>query len=278
MTAVALQQCQALLGFTRSQLIPNISCVSRDEKGNRHVLKAFSGQMANSWHVPGWVGPIASVTHESPEYVRYRTAIERLSRRIARTSPAQEPSSRATDALSGLKASRRALSHELAILVQQSYVTRSVGGAPLRLLDVFLTHCTATGTQPPTLGGSGKRVGAFPAGLGDCCAPKLLHAAAAMGLRPSGLAEFWYGAAPRENTPARASRVSTSERVVGGKEGGAGRRKGRRGRRPESPWVDEEEMREHGRAYGPCGKCKIILGTMLHGTDEGGCECQPLSW
>ncbi|WP_016924276.1 RluA family pseudouridine synthase [Prochlorothrix hollandica] len=35
----------------------------------------------------------------------------------------------------------------------------------------------------------------IPTGTGDCCAPKLLHAAATLGLRPRGLAEFWWGPA-----------------------------------------------------------------------------------
>jgi tRNA pseudouridine32 synthase/23S rRNA pseudouridine746 synthase len=30
-------------------------------------------------------------------------------------------------------------------------------------------------------------------GTGDCCAPKLLHAAQRAGLRPLSMAEFWYG-------------------------------------------------------------------------------------
>ena len=31
-----------------------------------------------------------------------------------------------------------------------------------------------------------------PWGVGDCAAPKLLHAAHALGLRPTGLAELWH--------------------------------------------------------------------------------------
>jgi hypothetical protein len=31
-----------------------------------------------------------------------------------------------------------------------------------------------------------------PWGVGDCAAPKLLHAACALGLRPTGLAELWH--------------------------------------------------------------------------------------
>jgi tRNA pseudouridine32 synthase/23S rRNA pseudouridine746 synthase len=41
--------------------------------------------------------------------------------------------------------------------------------------------------------------GGPPTGVGECCAPKLLHHAAVHGLRPLALAEFWWG-------PARAGR------------------------------------------------------------------------
>lgn len=33
-----------------------------------------------------------------------------------------------------------------------------------------------------------------PSGAGECCAPKLLHAAYSQGLRPLSIAEYWYGA------------------------------------------------------------------------------------
>ena len=37
-----------------------------------------------------------------------------------------------------------------------------------------------------------------PTGVGECCAPKLLHYAASQGLRPQALAEFWWGKGPRK--------------------------------------------------------------------------------
>lgn len=36
----------------------------------------------------------------------------------------------------------------------------------------------------------------IPTGTGECCAPKLLHEAALRGIRPTGVAEFWWGPAP----------------------------------------------------------------------------------
>ena len=38
--------------------------------------------------------------------------------------------------------------------------------------------------------------GAVPTGTGECCAPKLLQEAALRGIRPTGIAEFWWGPSP----------------------------------------------------------------------------------
>ncbi|MCA9791903.1 MAG: RluA family pseudouridine synthase [Candidatus Eremiobacteraeota bacterium] len=40
-----------------------------------------------------------------------------------------------------------------------------------------------------------------PTGTGECCAPKLLYAAALQGLEPLGLAEFWWGPASGQREP-----------------------------------------------------------------------------
>ena len=39
---------------------------------------------------------------------------------------------------------------------------------------------------------------AIPSGAGECCAPKLLNAAFALGLKPLAMAEFWWGPAPAD--------------------------------------------------------------------------------
>ncbi len=43
--------------------------------------------------------------------------------------------------------------------------------------------------------------GNLPTGTGDCCAPKLLHAAAQLGLVPLAMAEFWWGPAQGDKQP-----------------------------------------------------------------------------
>ncbi|KAG1664651.1 hypothetical protein FOA52_011788 [Chlamydomonas sp. UWO 241] len=72
----------------------------------------------------------------------------------------------------------------------------------------------------------------FPAGTGDCCAPKLLHAACSARLVPHSLLEFWYGSPPNTAT--------------------------RQGRAPGSA-----STRAHLAAYPACAKCETILGAML---------------
>jgi tRNA pseudouridine32 synthase / 23S rRNA pseudouridine746 synthase len=41
----------------------------------------------------------------------------------------------------------------------------------------------------------------LPTGTGDCCAPKLLHAAANQGIQPIAMAEFWWGPASGDKQP-----------------------------------------------------------------------------
>lgn len=44
-------------------------------------------------------------------------------------------------------------------------------------------------------------LGAAPTGTGDCCAPKLLHYAATIGLKPLAMAEFWWGKPSLDKVP-----------------------------------------------------------------------------
>jgi tRNA pseudouridine32 synthase/23S rRNA pseudouridine746 synthase len=83
---------------------------------------------------------------------------------------------------------RKALSHALMARVQGSYVTRDVFGRELRLLHVYNQRL-----PPDNVFAAPSSPITFPAGTGDCCLPKLLHAAAQKGLTPVSAVEFWYG-------------------------------------------------------------------------------------
>ena len=84
-----------------------------------------------------------------------------------------------------MRAERRRRSRALQAAMHASHGLVNFAGRYARLEQLF----PATG---------------IPTGTGECCAPKLLHEAALRGIRPSGLAEFWWGPPPagggREHT------------------------------------------------------------------------------
>jgi len=73
-----------------------------------------------------------------------------------------------------LKKQRRELSRTLQAQMHNTYVLTNFAGET-RSLRQLITE------------------GAMPTGMGDCCAPKLLHYAATHNLTPLAMAEFWWG-------------------------------------------------------------------------------------
>lgn len=139
-----------------------------------------------------------------------------------------------------LKRRRRCLSHHLLQQIQHSYTTTTVSGQPLSLLDVYMSYRDKRDPSVPVTRAGQGFVG-MPAGVGDCCAPKLLHAAAQQGLTPVSMCEVWFGSAPGTATPAK------------------------QGRNVSGVGLDPSSSRQHCRLYGPCEKCATVLGTMLCG-------------
>lgn len=242
----------------------------------------------------GWVPPVAGIINESPVYVRTRRVIERMSARMqalehqhqqqqqqdnkgvkteGSSANANKPQRRkrhqhANDSagLSWqqqqrqlLKRRRKRLSHHLLQQIQHSYVTCTAGGGDgagqqqqLSLLDVYLTYRDMYEPSIPVTRASGW-VG-MPAGVGDCCAPKLLHAAVQQGLEPVALAECWFGSAPGTSTKAKQGRAVPQ---LGGGDSSV-----------------VASSRQHCVLYGPCEKCQAILGTMLcMGSTQGSSSC-----
>ncbi|GLI63625.1 hypothetical protein VaNZ11_006630 [Volvox africanus] len=138
------------------------------------VLKAFSGQMSNYWHVPGWVGPVATIVNTTTLYHNYRTLTEAYSARLASLNLAlqyhhhvrgqqreQQAPRRGSELSAGeaflkrqlelLRARRKALSHELLERIQDSYRLCNFAGWNLRLLDVYAeaVHRQQRGQQEP---------------------------------------------------------------------------------------------------------------------------------
>ncbi len=93
--------------------------------------------------------------------------------RAAAVAPLRERAEAAMARATALKRERRALSHALQALLHAAYELPNPAG------DVRGLHAGF--------------VGAPPSGAGECCAPKLLVWATRRGLRPLGMAEFWWG-------------------------------------------------------------------------------------
>lgn len=135
---------------------------------------------------------------------------------------------------------RRALSHELSQKVQKSYLTLDVRQRQISLLEVYREYCQALRSDEGRvdIASSEGRTEAsedsrwFPAGTGDCCAPKLIHACLMRGLRPHSMVEWWHGSPP--NTATKQGRTQGSNSV-----------------------------RKHGVAFPSCLKCESVLGSLL---------------
>ena len=88
--------------------------------------------------------------------------------------PLQEAIAIADNKMLMLKKERRELSRTLQTQMHNAYVITNFAGET-RSLRELITE------------------GAMPTGMGDCCAPKLLHYAAIHDLTPLAMAEFWWG-------------------------------------------------------------------------------------
>ena len=135
----------------RGHMIGVLLC--KDQKMNKHLLKAYSGVYDGHYSIPGWVGPCF-------DSVRYRKILDRYDPLIK----AAEVEGRPSAPLS------LACQKELFDL----YCFVGLGGRKLSIKDVF-------GAQLP------------PSGSGDCCAPKLLTECYRNGWYPVSMAEFYYG-------------------------------------------------------------------------------------
>jgi tRNA pseudouridine32 synthase/23S rRNA pseudouridine746 synthase len=106
--------------------------------------------------------------------------LEKMSRRDFKRDrdqvllPLKKAIAAADDKMQVLKQERRELSRTLQTQMHSAYVLTNFAGET-RSLRELITE------------------GAMPTGMGDCCAPKLLHYAATNNLTPLAMAEFWWG-------------------------------------------------------------------------------------
>lgn len=107
-----------------------------------------------------------------------KAELRRLKQRLAESMHLLE--SRLAEArthLQALKERRRLMSERLQRWLFESFRIANARGEERNLLDIFAD----TALRIP------------PSGAGECCGPKLMHAAHSRGLRPIEMAEYWYG-------------------------------------------------------------------------------------
>ena len=143
--------------------------LGQDAQGQEQRLLAFSGMLGGLWQVPGWAGPLFDEAALHRLHDPAVAAIRELTRRMA-ALPA------ASAEYQSLRQERRQLSRDNMQALFHLYQVRNFRGEQAPLTAFFPEH-----SGPPT-------------GTGDCCAPKLLHAAQQRGLRPCSMAEFFWGA------------------------------------------------------------------------------------
>lgn len=150
--------------------------VIRDENGDFGYLKAFSSLLDGQHQMEGFVPPIFDFTAPNGYFRQEEAAISALN----------EPENRKTR------------SQALQRWLFSQYAIRSVGSKTRDLIDIFASEPAILTAEEYFSNAKPSTSAALPpAGAGECCAPKLLQYAIANRLTPLALAEFWIGAAPK---------------------------------------------------------------------------------
>ena len=163
----------ALFGEARGKMFGVLLC--RDSRDATVVLRGFSGQYNGLWEIAGWVPPLFDVAVYSTVYTPGELRVKALSQKIAALAPEFEEKNR-------LRRERKTLSQELMQKIFTLYRLTNFAGEIRTLAEIFATRR------------------GIPTGTGDCCAPKLLGYAAANGLTPIGMAEFYWGLENRSSS------------------------------------------------------------------------------
>ena len=148
--------------------------VGVDRRGEHVILKAFSSQHSGEWSVAGWVEPLVP----SKEYLqKMRTGAKEITTLTAQLVASEEDGSINQE----LRITRKNFSRSLMKELHGMYRLHNFKGESCSLDEAFIVD------------ESKKQKGGMPTGTGDCCAPKLLNAAAQQGITPLGLSEFFLG-------------------------------------------------------------------------------------
>ncbi len=202
----------------RGNMFGVLECV--DAEGATVILRAFSSLSGGARLIDGWVPPVLSQDV-------YDNVILPAQREIKSLTTDKNRLEAAGADTAATEARRRGVSRVLWERMCSEYELQNFRGEVRTLKDAALPGAPITG------------------GMGECCAPKLLTFAARSGLRPVGIAEFyWNGRASQAPDPERAESQAGSKREV------------------------RNESRVSGQFYPSCeARCQPILGFMLCGLD-----------
>lgn len=155
-----------LFGKSRGKMFGVLEGVRRNGKTVR--LYAFSGQFNGLWDVPGWAPPLFAISEfqkiNSPEEKRIKTLGMELAKETLHCARWHT-----------IHRERRKRSRLLMEKIHTLYRLTNFHGETVSLHEAFVGP------------------GGIPTGTGDCCAPKLLNQAAALHIKPLGIAEFFWG-------------------------------------------------------------------------------------
>ncbi|MBU1055843.1 MAG: hypothetical protein KKC46_18750 [Proteobacteria bacterium] len=159
-----------LLGEARGQMFGVLECMDLD--GHPVMLKAFSGQYNAVWNVEGWVPPLLDTGKFESLVCDVDKQIKALGSRINGMSEGVEKRE--------LTYRRKTMSQNLMKEIHALYHVHNFRSEVRSIFELFTNG--------------------IPTGAGDCCAPKLLNAAAKQKLTPTSLAEFFWGKENRSGT------------------------------------------------------------------------------
>ena len=188
-----------LLYETRGKMFGVLVCRNNTSNNETVVLKAFAGKIRSyGWTLDGYVDPIV-VPEDIPRFVELRDEVSRITFemddcRKKNDEDINTSNSTHMDEWNLLKEHRSELSREALEVIRHGLRVTNFRGDTALLEDVFLRPPLSS---MPTLGGKPKQKRQMPVGVGECCATKLIAAAAAQNLRPISIAEFFVGKSDR---------------------------------------------------------------------------------
>ena len=168
-----------LFAAGRGHMFGVLECL--DPRGNTVVLRAFSSLRGGIRDVEGWVPPILSA---ESFYAVVQPGLERIDAMTQELDGLLRlPESSGSLRTRKLTSVRTNASQQLWRQMEDLYVFHNFRGESRSLKDAFLPN---SGHNPAA------RL-RIPAGIGECCAPKLLNHAAQTDLRPVGTRRILLG-------------------------------------------------------------------------------------